>query len=228
MGVFDFIKAIGGGIAAPFTGGATLPIAMDGISGILGGAAKSGQDQNNKGDQLKLLLENAKLNRDKFALDAPGTRLSTGMRANLAANATPSKLDWGPNGFKPGAIARGEAQMPKWTGGASGAMENMSPDARQLANTVMHDELIAQLRGGTTGGGSRPGGDLNTQGTDLAMDPDVKNVGKPSTGDNILGGLGMGTSILSMLLKLKGSGGDSSFGGGGGGGGAEWFDEGVG
>lgn len=227
MGFMDWAKMIGGGVAAPFTGGATLPIAMDGLSGVLGGAAKSGQDQNNKSDQLKLLLENAKLNRDKFALAAPGERLSTGMRANLAANAKPSKLNWGPNGFKPGAIARGEAQMPKWEGGpSSGLGDNMSPDAKQLSNTVLHDSLIAQLRGGTTGGGSRPGGDMNTGGSDLAM---PKGIGEESTGDKILGGASLGTSILGLLLRLKKGGGaapDQSgmFGNGEG----DWYNTGIG
>lgn len=237
MGVLDFIKMIGGGVAAPFTGGATLPVALDGLSGILGSAAKTGQDQNNKADQLQLLLENAKLNRDKFALDAPGQRLSTGMRANVAANAQPASLDWGPAGFKPGAIAHGQAPMPHWTGGpSSGLGASMSPDAKQLSNQVMHDELVAQLRGGTTGGGTgakqgdgsllRPGAKEDGTGTDLAMDPKLAQIGQPSTGDNVLGGLGVGTSILALLSKLRG--GNSQMPTGGGTSGGNWYDEGVG
>lgn len=218
---------IGGGVAAPFTGGATLPIAVSGLSGVLGGAAKAGQDQNNKADQLKLLLENAKLNRDKFALDAPGTRLSTGMRAAMAGGAAPSKLDWGSKGFVPGAIARGEAQMPTRTGGASGALAAVrdSPDAKQLSNTVLHDQLIAQLRGGTTGGGSRPGGDMNTSGSDLAM---PQGIGQESTGDKVLGGASLATSILGLLLKARGQGGGGSTNPMDMAGGMDWADSGVG
>lgn len=200
MDILGFIKALGGGIAAPFTGGATLPLALSGVSDILGGAAKSGQAQNNQSDQLKLLLENAKLNRDKFALDAPNTRLRTGMAAE-ASNAAPSTMDWGPNGFKPGAIARGEAPMPTRQGGPE---TPLSSDAKQLSNTVLHDQLIAQLRGGTTGGGSRPGGDSSTTGTDLAM---PTGIGESSTSDKLLGAGSLGTSVLALLAKLKGGGG---------------------
>lgn len=195
MGFVDWAKLIGGGVAAPFTGGATLPIAMSGLSGVLGGAAKAGQDQNNKADQLKLLLENAKLNRDKFALDAPGERLATSQRANLAANATPSTLDWGPGGFKPGAIAKGQAPLPKWTGGVTGAIANMSPDAKQLSNQTMHDELISQLQGGASG----PNG-----GSDKTM---PTGIGESSTSDKVLGGASLGTSILGLLLGLNKGGG---------------------
>lgn len=194
MGFVDWAKLIGGGVAAPFTGGATLPIALSGLSGVLGGAAKSGQDQNNKADQLKLLLENAKLNRDKFALDAPGERLATSQRANLAANASPSKMDWGPKGFVPGAIAHGQAPMPTRTGGISGALSNMNPEAKALANQTMHDEFISQLQGGIS----------NPKGTDRAM---PTGIGEESTGDKVLGGASLGTSILAAILKAKGLGG---------------------
>lgn len=205
MSWVDWAKLIGGGVAAPFTGGATLPIAASGLSGVLGSAAASGQDQNNKSDQLKLLLENAKLNRDKFALAAPGARLATGMRASAAASAQPAKLDWGSQGFVPGAIARGQAPLPTWTGGAAGATANMSPDAKQLANTVMHDELIAQLQGGTTGGGSRIPGSV---GSDLAM---PSGIGEASTGDKILGGAALGSSLAGLLAQLaKQRGGGST------------------
>lgn len=199
MDILGWLKAIGGGVAAPFTGGATLPIALSGVSDILGGAAKSGQAQNNQSDQLKLLLENAKLNRDKFALAAPGTRLQTGMAAE-ASKAAPSTMNWGPNGFKPGAIAHGQAGMPTRQGGPE---TPLSSDAKQLSNTVLHDELISQLRGGTTGGGSRPGGDSSTTGTDSAM---PTGIGQSSTSDKLLGAGAMGSSILALLAKLKGGG----------------------
>lgn len=229
MSWVDWAKLIGGGAGAVFTGGATLPIAASGLSGVLGGAAKAGQEQNNKADQLKLLLENAKLNRDKFALDAPATRLQTGLKAGMAAGAAPSTMDWGEKGFVPGAIAKGQAPMPKRTGGPSGALASLAgnSDAKQLSNTVLHDQLIAQLRGGTTGGGSRVGGDMSA-GTDSAM---PTGIGEESTGDKVLGGASLATSILSMLLKAKGqqSGGGSSdtsglFGDGSG----DWESSGIG
>lgn len=192
MGWMDWAKLIGGGIAAPFTGGATLPTALSGLGDILGGAAKSSTAQGNTSDRLKLMLENAKLNRDKFALGAPSTRLSGAIKGSVAGNFQPTKVDWGPGGFTPGAGTRGV--IPKITGGGAGALANLSPDAKTLANQVTHDELVSQM----SGGASAPGG-----GTDKAM---PTGIGEPSTGSSILGGLGMGSSILGLLAKLRGGG----------------------
>lgn len=232
MDILGLLKTIGGGVAAPFTGGATLPIALSGLSDILGGAAKTGQTQNNTSDSLKLLLDNANLNQQKFAEAAPGQRLSTGMRAAIAGQASPATLNWGPGGFKPGAIAEGKAGLPTWEGGVSGALKNLPPDAKQLSNQVLHDELVSQLRGGETGGGQAAGsngpGAPDLHGTDKTL-PSGLNIGQPSTGDNILGGLGIGSSILSLLSKLqKPNGGSTDMSGLNGDGSGDWMNSGIG
>lgn len=192
MGFIDWAKLIGGGVAAPFTGGATLPIAMSGLSDVLGGAAKAGQQQNNSQDQLKLLLEQAKLNRDKFAVDAPGKRLQTSAKASMLGNFQPTKVDWGQGGFKPGAGLEGK--VPTFTGGFSTPVDDRT---KQLSSRIMDEELQSQLQGGPSGGNQ-----------DRAM---PTGIGQSSTSDKVLGGAAMGTSVLAALLKAFGKGG----GGGG-------------
>jgi hypothetical protein len=195
MGWLDWVKLIGGGVAAPFTGGATLPIAMSGLGGVLGGAGAADTVQGNESDRLKIALENAKLNRDKFALGAPATRLAGGISGSVASNFQPTKVNWGPGGFTPGI---GKSGPPTITGGGAGALANLSPDARQLANQVTHDELVSQM----SGGASAPGG-----GTDRAL---PTGIGEGSTTGKVLGGLGLGSSILAALLKAKQAGGGGS------------------
>lgn len=195
MGLGSILGSIAGIGLAPFTGGASMIPTLMGVGGtvggladVLGGAAKGSQNQNNESDKIKLLLENAKLNRDKYALSAPGTRLSTGIKASIASNFKPSTLDWGPGGFKPGGVAHG-APLPTRTGGFSGGMANLNPDTKALANQITHDELMSQMQGGSGGG-------------DKAM---PTGLGESSTGDKILGGAAMGTSILSVVQRaLKG------------------------
>jgi hypothetical protein len=60
MSFLDILKTVGGFAGAPFTGGATLPIALSGIGGLLSGASQ-GQAQN-RGTQLDALLRIAQDN----------------------------------------------------------------------------------------------------------------------------------------------------------------------
>lgn len=198
MGATTTALAAGGpaapaGIAAGGGGSSLLGAmsgtkAMTGIADVMGGAARSGADANYKNDYLKTILENSKLNRDKFAVAAPGQRLQDSTKASLASNFTPSKVDWGPGGFTPGAGARGV--QPTFTGGFSGGMQNLDPRTKQLQSRVMDDELQGQLSGGATGGNQ-----------DRAMPTDI---GKSSTLDKLTGAGAFGTSILSAIMKAYG------------------------
>ena len=60
MSFLDILKTVGGFAGAPFTAGATLPIALSGIGGMLSGASQ-GQAQN-RGTQLDALLRMAQDN----------------------------------------------------------------------------------------------------------------------------------------------------------------------
>lgn len=193
------------------------------LAPILGGAAKSGQDANAQRDRNSVLAEQLRLNRDKFALDAPGKRLGTSTRASILSNFTPTRVSWG----GPGSGLRGE--IPQYSGGAAGSLANLDPQTKALAQQIIKDAIASQLRGGETGGGEDRKATL----------PD--NFGKSSTGDKILGGASTATSILGALntntaekgvpwwKKLLGLGGPGHnggvpAGGTGGGGGNDFTD----
>lgn len=161
------------------------------LSDVLGGAAKSGQQQNNVADQLKLALYNAKQNATlgakRFALAAPGKRMGTSMQALLSKYDTPTKVNWG----GPGSGLRGE--VPTYSGGLSGAVRSASsdPSYQKLRDQVTQDELTSQMAGGASGG---------NQDVSVGTPPDV---GSSSAGDNILGGGALTASILAALGKFK-------------------------
>ncbi len=151
---------------------------------VLGGAAKSEQNQNNIGDQAALQQGNLQLGRDKFALEAPNARLATAIKASLASNFTPQHTQWA----GPGSGLRGE--VPKITGGLTGGLANLNPQVKDLANQVMLDELLGQKQGGPSGGG---------------LDRKTPRVNQSSAGDKVLGGASLATSLLgSILPQLKG------------------------
>lgn len=189
--VLSGIGKVGAVAGAPFTGGASLSAlpAIDGLESVLGGMAKSGQSQNNIEANRDIALERTKLDRDKFALDAPGQRLSTATRASMTNNFTPTKIDW----QGPGSGMKGI--LPRISGGGSAAMANLDPRVRQLSSTVMDDSLAAQRRGGETG-----------EHMDRFVDP---NIGKSSLLDKIIGGTAMGGGILNAILKQRGGGNGS-------------------
>lgn len=191
MGWGSILSKIGLGIAAPFTGGASLAAipAIDGLSSVLGGASKSGAAQNASNDQLRLSAENSKLARDKFAAAAPATRMNTSIRAALGKNIAPSTVNWG----GPGSGLKGE--VPQFSGGVNGALQGVqgNQNTQDLLSQILQDELSQQKTGGATGGNQ-----------DATMSFDPKNIGKTSLLDKILGGGALGTSILGAVMKRGG------------------------
>lgn len=200
MGLLDIIKGVGKGLIGTLPGGGLINQGLDiasGLAPVLSGAAKSGAQANQNNDLLRLKAEDARLGRDKFALAAPGSRLSTGMRASAMNSAAPAQWNWG----GPGSGLMGK--IPTMSGGVGGAIANIDPRAKALSSHVLDDELLSQMRGGSSG-----------QNMDAAM-PDLSKIGQTSGLDKVMGGLGLGTSILAALRKVaQGSSGGSSGGGG--------------
>jgi hypothetical protein len=164
---------------------------------VLGGAAKGAQSQKNIGDYLNLAKGNEELNRNKFAVEAPGTRAGTALHSALGAALTPTHVSWG----GPGSGLRGE--MPVYSGGAHDALASLkgNPDIQGLLSTIQKDMLAQQQKGGATGGNA-----------DAAMPDYLKDIGQSSLLDKILGGSALGTSLLGALGKGGGnpSGGNPS------------------
>lgn len=209
MGLGSILGAIGGLVAAPFTGGASMIPVLTGVgstigggidaltnsgaasnlSTVLGSAAGGALNQKTQSDLIKLALGNQGLSRQQFATAAPATRLSTGSKAALAAalsKAGPVKVNWG----GPGSGLRG--QIPTYSGGFSDALASLKndPTYQSLLDLVGKDELKQQQSGGATGGNQ-----------DAATPSFLNGVGDPSTTGNILGGAGLATGILGALGK---------------------------
>lgn len=144
---------------------------LDKLGPVLGNMAKAGAEANANRDRILPSMEAAQLARDKFALDAPGTRMSQSLEASILKNAQPSNVNWA----GPGSGARG--QVPTFTGGFTGALANLDPETRQLADTVLHKDLQDQLAGGDDATKW-----LDQFGHESAMD---KIIGGASTGVNI-------------------------------------------
>lgn len=190
MGWLKTLGKIGGYAAAvglaPYTGGASMSI-IPAMNAISGGASKAAQTQNNFEAANQPGMESAKLNRDKFAVASPASRLSAATRASLTNNFTPTKVDW----QGPGSGMKGI--LPRISGGFSGGMANLDPTVKQLSSRIIDDSFAGQMRGGETGGQM-----------DRYVDP---NVGKSGTMDKVMGGVSMGSSILEALIKARQGGG---------------------
>lgn len=178
---------------------------------VLGGASKAGAENDLRQDQLRTLMEQTRLNRDKFALEAPGTRLATSTRASLTGNYQPSSIDWGGGAstFTPGFGLQGKT--PTFHSSFEKGMSNLNPETKSLSDQVSHDMLVGQQRGGETGGGNNlplpfVGSKADTYGTDKMMMPLGQDKGS-GVGSKLLGGASTGLSVLQALLGLFGKGG---------------------
>lgn len=188
--------AIGGaGLGTILTAGAASPALAatlgigGGTSALLGAGAealspilaKAAANQS----QSKITQNTQNATRDRMALDRfkenealPGQRLNTGVRASRVASATPVSVDW----KGPGSGLRGE--VTHFTGGFANP-NLVSGDTKQQAQDVAHQMLLKEMQGPT---GEAP-----------ALTP----LATEGTGDKILGGAALGTSLLGPLLKLR-------------------------
>lgn len=180
----------GAGGAAAATGGSTgiidsLLKVAPALSDIFSKAGASDVAQSNTADQLKIALLNAGINAKKLGVTAPATRLATGERAALAQAATPAQVHWD----GPGSGLKGE--VPTYTGGIKSIFDaNQNPTMKALSNQVLNDSLVGEMSGGVSGG---------NQDASLGS---AANVGQGSTAGDVLGGLGLGTSVTAALAKL--------------------------
>lgn len=152
---------------------------MQAMSTVLGGAARSGAASNQVRDTQNINYENAKLNRDKFALTAPGIRAKQSILGSLGSNFTPSTLDWGPGGFHPGGVAGG-APLPTVKGGGVAGMQNLDPSTKALLQELIKSNL-----------------QNNTNNQDDVMS--TPPPGGESTTDKVLGGASMGSTLMSLI-----------------------------
>lgn len=188
MKLGGLLKGIGLGTAgvfgAPFTGGGSLALLGPALGKIAEARGKTQAANEQLGTTSATDQNAAQLDRDKFAATAPNTRLQSAIRASLASNFQPSQTKWA----GPGSGVRGE--IPTTTGGFAGGMANLDPRAKDLASTVMNDQLMAQQKGGMSGGGA-----------DSRIVPYPK-IGQSSTGSKILGAAGTGMSLLSLISQF--------------------------
>lgn len=152
------------------------------LSTVLGKAAGSAQEANRFRDTSSIAAEGAKLARDKFAAAAPQQRLGNSVKASMLLNAKPQTVSWG----GPGSGLNG--QIPTFSGGPADALGNLDPQTKELAQSILKNELVAQLKGG-----------------DSEM-PYMKDFGKTSLSDKLLGGAALGTSIAGAFGAGQGGG----------------------
>lgn len=178
--------AAGAAGSAAATGGSILSRVgsskfLTGAADVLGGAARSASQNNAINDANAVNLYNSQesnqLARDRFALDAPGTRMGQSAKASILSRVKPTTINWG----GPGSGVRG--QTPTTSGGFRDALQNMDPAVGQLADEVMQQNLANQR--------------ANRDGVTVTP----PQIGRSSAGDRLLGGAALGTSILGLLRR---------------------------
>lgn len=157
MGFWSALGKIGAGIAAPFTGGASL--AAIPIIDAIGKGATNIENQrnvdrltqynvNNEQDRLRLLaaqeLENAlqgraniDLKQRQFQLDAPGQRAGNSVRGDILAGVQDAGIS--------GPIVHTRGQVPQITGGLRPSL--LSANTRQLGQNMSRNALLQDMKG---------------------------------------------------------------------------------
>lgn len=225
MGFWSVLGKIGAGVAAPFTGGASLaaiPVinALE-DSGQTANAIEQGrtqgrlaQNQVNSGyDQNRLraaqLLNDAILAQNNFALSAPGKELGNSVQGDIAANVQPVSIN--------GPVVHTHGQIPQITGGLSPSL--LSSNTRQLGANVSRDMLLRNMHGADN---------LNLAGNVPTITPPPSANGLDSTLNGIALGGGLTGSILDFVNKFRRPGYQVPDYGMSGGSGDPNFDNGVG
>jgi len=206
---------IGAGIAAPFTGGASLAAIpmIDALGqvagGAAGGAANQRQHENaliNQRNSLLAQLFNTQqgattaalqgqergaldragldLQRRQFALNAPQTRGTQAMRGSLMANLQPTRLS--------GLPSRISASMPQVSGGLNASA--LSPEVREMGRTLQRQALLDQMKGDTFD----PVPETDFKSGVLPL-PALEELKKSGLLEKILGGVGLGASIVGGM-----------------------------
>lgn len=218
MSFLSSLLKLGGAVAAPFTGGASLAAtAAGGLFDNLGktaGSAAQGAAGGRQIDTQNILTQDAlrnsqygtqqgaemnagqlDLQRKNFTEDARGGRAKQALIASLLGG-----------GFQPTSINVPGVKSATMTGGLAESLK--APGSQQAMQELMRQALDAQLAGG------QPGGEVFTGGKVLPPPPLSK---LPQAGklENILGGVGLGSSLLGTILaSLKKQSGDTPSNGG--------------
>lgn len=217
MGFLSSLMKIGGLIGAPFTGGASLGLtglgaAMGGgddqgggvadmlsgigktTSGAATGAASGRQldtrnilDHDQLANQQYSTHQGAETNagqldlqRKDFTEKARGGRAQQAMLASILGG-----------GFTPTSINVPGVKSATLSGGLMDSMK--APGAQQAMQELMRQALAAQMEGG------KPGGETFTGGSVLTPPP-LSALPKAGKLENVMGGIGLGGSILSTIL----------------------------
>lgn len=222
MGLLSTLGKLGAGIAAPFTGGlSTMAIpaidALGSIGKVAGGAAKGAADQRSTDAQLALqrfIAESTQNNnaaqfgqtqaRDAFNTGLQGSQFGASEQQRGMRNALVAQL-------------MGGMQDAKFTGG-SGRIPNVSVTGGLKPSTLDAGGLggfgAGATNTGITGGQIGPRAALMSQLTQPTMQAPTYTPGAamPTTpmpqaptagmGEKILGGVGLGGSLLGILGGL--------------------------
>ena len=168
----------GGGSAAGLAGTAgTILKGAQALQPVLGGMADAGAKANQLRDSQIPAMSNAALARDKFNLEQPSTLMSQSVKASLLKNAAPVSAQWA----GPGSGLRG--QTVNFTGGVSDALKALPGDTSGMAQTILDRNKTAAAAPPTA-------------------DPYLSQYGKESAKDKIVGGVSLGSSILSGLKNV--------------------------
>ncbi len=176
LGGLGATTVTGAGVGMPIVQGAESGGILSGLGSVKGitdaagklspilGGINANRASNQQANDLLTMRQK------QYELDAPATRLSTSRKASLLANFQPVKADWG----GPGSGLAGKTV--NFTGGFNNP-DLYSPETKQLAQDIMHKQLLASLQGEDT----------------------LPPAGRSSTMDKILGGIGTGASILGAF-----------------------------
>jgi hypothetical protein len=180
MGFWGGLGKIGAVAAAPFTGGMSLAAipAIDAIGQVAGGAAggmaqgRQVQDQQNiSRDRNAIDLYNSQISN---AEKLPQSLTSQAMRADIIKNLQNRQITGLPDYI----------HVPKMTGGLQPSL--LGDQSRQAAG-MMGNQAISRL------------GQFGQQG--LPQAPQMSQVSKPGFFEKLLGGVGVGGSMLGAMKK---------------------------
>lgn len=140
MGLFSTLGKLGAGIAAPFTGGASLALlpAIDAVGGVLGGGASAAAGGRRDDAMLQAQMNQgnnrAQLDAAQFNLTAPDQRMQQLLRAEFL-------------GKMRNAPSTGDARIDKFSGGGLRPELLQGESSMQGADAMKRQALQALLSG---------------------------------------------------------------------------------
>lgn len=190
MGLLSGLLKIGGAIAAPFTGGASLLATGLGAAGDIAGKAAGGAAAGRQAESQALLSRDQLANQqygikqgaemNAGQLDLQRKNFSEGARGDRAKQALIASILGG--GFQPTNVSVPGVKNATITGGLGESIKN--PGAQAAMQELMKQALAAQLAGDTFTGGK------------VLDAPTISQVPKAGLLEKVLGGVGLGGSLI--------------------------------